>query len=131
MQYIIMFIIVVGLSISDILTGWIKAHISNTYRSSIIRLGLYRKFAEWLIMGVAIGLEVGLSMLGSYYHAEEVAGFAGAFAAVSIFLYITVMETVSILENFGEITPNAKWIKPILKKLDKFSGKEDNDSKKE
>lgn len=127
MQYIIMFIIVVGLSLSDILTGWIKAHILNKYRSSIIRMGLYRKFAEWLIMGVAIGLEFGLSLLGSYYHAEEIAGFAGAFAAVSIFLYITVMETVSILENFGEITPNAAWIKPILKKLDKFSGKEDKD----
>lgn len=121
MQYIIMFIIIVGLSLSDILTGWIKAHVTNDYKSLIMRKGLYRKAAEWLIMATASGLEIGLKMIGQYYHSEQLANFAGAVTAVSIFVYISVMEVISILENFGEINPEMSWIKPILKKLGKFS----------
>ena len=121
MQYLIMFLIIVGLSLSDILTGWIKAHVTNDYKSLIMRKGLYRKAAEWLIMATASGLEIGLKMIGQYYHSEQLANFAGAVTAVSIFVYISVMEVISILENFGEINPEMSWIKPILKKLGKFS----------
>ena len=121
MQYLIMFIIVVGLSLSDILTGWIKAHVTNDYKSGTMRKGLYRKATEWLIMLTASGLEIGLKLLGEYYHSEQLANFAGAVTAISIFVYISVMEVISILENFGEINPEMTWIKPILQKLGKFS----------
>jgi phage-related holin len=121
MQYLIMFIIVVGLSLSDILTGWMKAHATNDYKSGTMRKGLYRKAAEWLIMLTASGLEIGLKMLGQYYQSEQLADFAGAVTAISIFVYISVMEVISILENFGEINPEMSWIKPILQKLGKFS----------
>lgn len=127
MQYIIMFLIVVGLSLSDILTGWIKAHVTNHVESSKMGNGLYKKVTEWLIMATASGLEIGLKMLGQYYHSEQLANFAGAVTAVSIFIYISVMEVISILENFGEINPEMSWIKPFLKKLGKFSGKEDDE----
>lgn len=117
MQYIIMFIIVVCLSLSDILTGWIKAHLSSDYHSGTMRQGLYRKFSEWLIMLTAIGLEIGLNLLGEYYQSEQLAYFAGTIAAISVFIYISVMEIISILENFMEINPKMIWIKPILKRL--------------
>lgn len=129
MQYIIMFLIVVGLSLSDILTGWIKAHVSNNYHSGTMRKGLYRKVAEWLIMLTAIGLEIGLTMLGNYYQSEQLANFAGAVTAISVFVYISVMEIISIFENFGEINPEMSWIKPILKKLGKFSDSDNNDKR--
>lgn len=128
MQYLIMFIIVVGLSLSDILTGLIKAHTESDYHSGTMRKGMYRKVSEWLIMLTSIGLEIGLKMLGEYYQSEQLANFAGAFTAISIFVYISVMEVISILENFGEINPEMGWIKPILQKLGKFS---DSDSYKE
>lgn len=129
MQYIIMFIIVVGLSLSDILTGWIKAHVSSDYHSGTMRKGLYRKVAEWLIMGTAIGLEIGLTMLGDYYQSEQLANFAGAVTAISVFIYISVMEIISIFENFGEINPEMSWVKPILKRLRKYTDNEDKNNK--
>lgn len=121
MQYIVMFLIVVGLSLSDILTGWIKAHVASDYHSGTMRKGLYRKVAEWLIMLTAIGLEIGLTMLGQYYQSEQLANLAGAVTAISVFVYISVMEIISIFENFGEINPEMSWIKPILKRLRKYT----------
>lgn len=124
-----MFIIVVGLSLSDILTGWIKAHVASDYHSGTMRKGLYRKVAEWLIMGTAIGLEIGLTMLGDYYQSEQLANFAGAVTAISVFVYISVMEFISIFENFGEINPEMSWIKPILKRLRKYTDNDDKNDK--
>lgn len=120
-----MFIIVVGLSMSDIITGWIKAHVLEDYNSGIMRKGLYRKISEWLIMLTAIGFEVGMSFLGGYYRSELVADIAGTLAASVIFIYISIMEIISILENFGEINPEMAWIKPILKKLRNFNNGDD------
>ena len=127
MQYLIMFIIVVGLSLSDVLTGWIKAHVTSDYHSGTMRKGMYRKVSEWLIMLTSIGLEIGLKMLGQYYQSEQLAEFAGAVTAISIFIYISVMEVISILENFGEINPEMAWVKPFLKKLGKFSSNDKKD----
>ena len=129
MQYIIMFIIVIGLSLSDILTGWIKAHVSSDYHSGTMRKGLYRKVAEWLIMGTSIGFEIGLTMLGKYYQSEQIANIAGAITAISVFVYISVMEIISIFENFGEINPEMSWIKPILKRLRKYTDDNDKNNK--
>lgn len=116
-QYIIMFMIIVGLSLSDILTGWIKAHIQNDYHSGTMRQGLYRKISEWLIMLTTIGLEAGLTELGRYYQSEQLADFAGTVTAISVFIYIAVMEVISILENFGDIHHDAAWIQPVTKRL--------------
>ena len=80
-------------------------------------------------MLTAIGLEIGLTMLGNYYQSEQLANFAGAVTAISVFVYISVMEIISIFENFGEINPEMSWIKPILKKLGKFSDADNNDKR--
>lgn len=125
MQYIIMFLIVIGLSTIDFLTGMIKAHVKNDYSSTVMRLGLYHKAMEWLVMLASIGLEIGLELLGAYYQVSELSDIAGLIAAVSVFIYILIMETISILENFSEVNPEATFARKLIKKLRKFSNDEE------
>lgn len=120
MQYIIMLAVVIGLALSDIITGLIKAHILDDYCSKIMRKGGLNKLAEVVVMITACGLEIGIKMLGQYYDAVELSAIAGAVAAISVFLYIMVMEVISIFENFAAMNPNAPWAQTIAKKLRNF-----------
>ena len=121
MQYIIMITIVLGLALADIVTGWIKAHVNDDYSSKVMRKGGLNKICELVVMTTACGLEVGIGYLGRYYRAEALAGVTGTVAAIAVFGYITIMEIISILENYGEADPNAAgWIKKLLKKLRSF-----------
>lgn len=115
-----MLLIVVGLIAADYLTGIIKAYVTNTVTSRKMRIGGLNKLSELIVMGVAIGLTTGFDALGKYYNSTHLTDIAGAFTAVGVFAYLTVMELVSILENFAEINPQAKWIQPIIKKLKNF-----------
>ena len=117
MKYIIMILIVVGLAVADFVTGWIKAYIKGNVRSSKMRKGGLNKLAEIVIMGVAIGSEIGFEKLGHYYGHDDLAGIAGTVTALAVFSYIFVMEIVSILENYGEINPQANWINKIVAKF--------------
>ena len=126
MQYIIMLLIIIGLALADFITGWIKAYIADDVRSAKMRKGGIGKLAEIVVMGVAIGSEIGFTELGRYYGQQELAALAGSVTAFSVFGYIFIMEVVSILENYGSINPQAKWISRIIKKLGSFE-KEDND----
>ena len=86
-------------------------------------------------MGVACGLEIGLSMLGRYYSegsegavAQKLAAVSGMVTSLLVFLYILVMELISILENYAEINPEARWAKWIVKKLRVFQQKEEEEN---
>jgi len=125
-NYIIMLLIIIGLALADFITGWIKAYIADDVRSAKMRKGGIGKLAEIVVMGVAIGSEIGFTELGRYYGQQELAALAGSVTAFSVFGYIFIMEVVSILENYGSINPQAKWISRIIKKLGSFE-KEDND----
>ena len=116
MQYIIMFLIVLGLAFADFVTGYIKAKCADKVSSKALRIGGLHKIAELVIMGTAIGLTVGLDMLGRYYNDT----------ALSVFVYITVMEIISILENFAAITPEAAWARKILGRLKNYEGGKDD-----
>ena len=120
MQYVIMLLIVIMLALSDIMTGWIKAHIKNDYCSAVMRIGGLRKLAEIGVMLTACGFEIGMELLGKYYSAETLAEFAGTLTAIAVFVYITFMELISILENYAEIEPNAEWVQQFIKKLRNF-----------
>ena len=126
-KYIIMLLIIIGLALADFLTGWIKAYIADDVRSAKMRKGGLNKLAEIVVMGVAIGSEIGFTALGKYYGQEELAALAGSVTAFSVFGYIFLMEVVSILENYGQINPQAKWISRIIGKFGIFD-KEDNDN---
>lgn len=117
MNYIIMLIIVIGLALADIATGFIKAYCTDTVNSAKMRKGGLNKIGELIVMCVAIGIDVGANRLGVYYDHEELSELAGLITASAVFAYITCMESVSILENYAAINPNAAWIEKIIKKL--------------
>ena len=121
MQYVIMLLLVIMLALSDIMTGWIKAHIKNDYCSAVMRVGGLRKLAEIGVMLTACGFEIGMELLGKYYSVEMLAEFAGTLTAFFVFFYIAFMELISILENYAEIEPNAEWVQQFIKKLRNFN----------
>ena len=130
MKYIIMISIVVGLAAADFITGLLKAYCKNDVASKTMRIGGIHKIAEIIIMVVACGLEIGLNLLGRYYStdgevAQKLAAVSGVVASLLVFLYIIVMELISILENYSEINPEARWARWIVKKLRIFQQKEE------
>ena len=127
MKYIIMLTIVIGLAVVDFITGIIKAYVNNDLCSDKMRKGGMNKIAEILIMATACGLEIGIGMLGRYYDVSPLANVSGAVAAGVVFGYIVIMELISVLENYGEISPDAAWVKRIIKRLRNI---QDDDDKK-
>lgn len=127
MQYIIMFLIVLGLAFVDFITGYIKARVQDKVSSKALRVGGLHKVSELTIMLAAIGLNIGLDKLGGYYSDTRLTSLAGVFTAVTVFIYIVVMELISIIENFAEITPEAAWARRVIERLRKYEEDEDND----
>lgn len=126
MRFLIMLLIVIGLAASDIVTGWICAHVNSSYSSAVMRRGGLRKLAEIAVMATACGLETGIELLGSYYSSPELAAVAGGFTAVAVFIYIVVMELISILENYAKINPDAGWTLPLISRLQNFHRHKDD-----
>ena len=126
MQYIIMITIVLGLALSDFITGIIKGYVTGQLSSSKMRRGGLNKVCELLIMATACGLEIGIRALGEYYSSDVLATITGAVTAIAVFVYIVIMELISILENYAEIDPqSAGWIRKLLKRLKNVNDKED------
>lgn len=121
MQYIIMLLIVIGLAIADYLTGVIKAYCKNDISSSKMRKGGLNKLGEIIVMTAACGLDIGINALGKYYESAELSAIAGKITAIAVFIYITVMEVVSLFENYAEINPDAQWVLTIVKRLKSFN----------
>ena len=99
MQYIIMISIILGLALADFATGIIKGYVTNQLNSTKMRRGGVNKLGELIVMATACGLEIGIRMLGSYYESDVLASVAGAVTAIAVFIYIVIMELISILEN--------------------------------
>lgn len=128
MKYIIMLAIVVGLAFADFVTGLIKAAINHDISSQKMRVGGLHKIMEITVMATACGLEIGITALGRYYDSQDLSKIAGAVAPILVFVYILGMELISILENFVESFPQAKWAKKIVKFLRVFqNGQEDTE----
>ena len=128
MQYVIMLAIVLGLALADFIFGFLKGYVKRNISSSKMRQGGVNKLCELLIMLTACGLEIGIQALGQYYASGSLEIFTkimGILAALAVCGYITLMEIVSILENYAEINPNAKWVRRILKFLKVVESEED------
>lgn len=120
MQYIIMITIILGLASADFITGLIKAYISGNLNSTKMRKGGLNKLTEMIVMTVSCGLEIGIRYLGNYYDSQTLANITGSVTAIIVFGYITIMEVISIFENYAEINPDtAAWVRKILEKLRK------------
>lgn len=128
MQYIIMLTIVLGMAVTDFLTGIIKGYVNNDLSSAKMRKGGLNKIAEILVMACSCGLEIGIKKLGNYYSAESLANITGAVTAVLVFGYIVIMEIISILENYAEINSEARWVRNLLKRLKSVKEESSNDS---
>ena len=131
MQYIVMLLIVIGLAASDFLTGFCKAYVLDMITSAKMRKGGVNKFCEIIVMTTAIGITIGFDYLGQYYDSSKLTDIAGAVTAVSVFGYIVVMEIISILENYAAVNPDARWIRPILKRLKSIENKDETEDKKD
>jgi len=127
MKYIIMLTIVIGLAGADFLTGIIKAYIKRDLSSAKMRKGGLNKICEIVVMATACGLEIGIDLLGRYHHTAELAGISGAVAAGLVFAYIVMMELISIFENYGEISPDASWVRSLIRKLRAYHGREEDE----
>ena len=125
MQYIIMILIIIGLAVSDYVTGVIKAYCKNDICSSKMRKGGLNKLGEIIVMATACGLEIGIKMLGQYYNSDQLAAVTGKITAIAVFIYITIMELVSILENYAEINTEAAWARKIITRLKNVNDKEE------
>ena len=121
MQYIIMFALVVMASIADIITGILKAHITSSYDSTVMKKGLYSKVLNWFVMASVIAAEIGMSWLGQYFDCKEMAAFAGTIAAATVFGLLMLMEFISIFENFALANPHSPLAKIIGKRLKKIA----------
>lgn len=118
MVYIIMVALVTGLAAADFVTGWASAFIRGDVKSSEMRKGGIRKLAEIVVMAAAIGVNIAVDMIAQYTGAEGIfADIVGAFSAYGVAVYIVLMEIVSILENYVEMNPGAKWASKIMKRL--------------
>jgi phage-related holin len=132
MQYIIMIAIVLGLALVDFVFGFLKGYVKKNISSQKMRQGGVNKLCEVIIMFTACGLEIGIQALGRYYASGSLETFTklmGVLAALAVCGYITIMEIVSILENYAEINPHAKWVKRVLKFL-KVVENDDKEEKK-
>lgn len=125
MKYLIMITIILGLASADFLTGIIKAYILHDLCSAKMRTGGLNKLCEIIVMSVACGLERGIELLGHYYQAAALAAVTGTVAAGIVFAYIAVMELISIFENYGEISPDAVWVRDVIQKLRSFERKDE------
>ncbi len=128
MEYIIMLLIVIGAALTDFITGFIKAYGTGDISSRKMRVGGLNKLCEIIVMAASVGLNIGLEQLGRYYKAPELTELAGTVTAFGTFFYITLMEIVSVLENFAAIKPEAAWLNRLIRRLKIFeSNKSDKD----
>lgn len=83
----------------DVITGWLKALITATANSSIMRTGLMRKVGELMAVLFGYACEYCLPLIGI--------GVSIPFST-AICTYIVVMEIASVIENICAINPNLR-----------------------
>lgn len=89
-------------AVGDIITGWIQATVNGTWDSSKMRMGLYRKLGEILVVLMAWVVDVAIILPVTLSH------FVSA--------YILIMEAVSIFENLDQAGISIPFIKKWLAK---------------
>ncbi len=89
---------------ADVITGWIQATINETWDSSKMRVGLYRKSGELLVIIIAYVVYAAISL------PVDVPAFIAG--------YIIIMEIISVAENLEEAgLPVPGWVTRRLKKV--------------
>jgi len=119
--------VVLGMAAADFITGVIKACIQCDLSSKVMRKGGLNKLSEVIIMSVVCGLEYGIGLLKQIGELSAPVDITGVVTSGLVFAYITIMELISILENYSDISPNAEWIRGLIQKLRRFSEKKEEE----
>lgn len=97
---------------ADIITGWLQATINGTWDSTKMRVGLFRKSGELLVIIIAYAI----------YAAIQLPFDVPAFIAG----YIIIMELISVAENLDQAgLPVPKWVTRRLRKVAKDISEDD------
>ena len=102
---------------ADVLTGWIQASINNTWDSTKMRKGLFRKSGELIIIILAYVIQTAVALPVDVF--------------IFISIYVCIMEVLSVIENLDHAgLPVPAWITKRLKKAmnDIMTGDEDDKS---
>ncbi len=103
----------------DILTGWLKALSTGTVNSSIMRKGLVHKLGEILALAFGALCEYTFPMLGIDSNIPF---------TLAICVYLTVMETASIIENLAAMNPQLAGILNRLFSKEKLEGEKNDEN---
>lgn len=103
------YFIVGGFIIADVITGLLQALYHGELNSTKLRQGLFHKLSEVLAVIFSVGIE----------YACEYINLGVDLPVLSVVsVYISLMETISILENLCKVNPQlSNLFKPYLEKL--------------
>ena len=97
---------------ADIITGWLQATINGTWDSTKMRVGLFRKSGELLVIVIAYAIYSAISL------PFDVPSFIAG--------YIIIMELISVFENLDQAgLPVPRWITRRLRKVAKDISEDD------
>lgn len=97
---------------ADIVTGWLQATINGTWDSTKMRVGLFRKSGELLVIVIAYAIYSAISL------PFDVPSFIAG--------YIIIMELISVFENLDQAgLPVPRWITRRLRKVAKDISEDD------
>lgn len=101
MKTTVYWIVIAAAILLDIITGLIKAFYTNTFKSSVMRQGLFHKLGEMLAVAILYGAQIALPMIGVDAHLPLFPAGVG---------YCVLMELGSIIENLRAFTPGIDTI---------------------
>lgn len=96
MKLAIFAVIVAVAILLDIITGLLKAFYTKSFRSSVMRQGLFHKLGELLACGLLYGVQIAAPVLGIEANLPLFQVGVG---------YCVLMEIGSIIENLRAFTP--------------------------
>lgn len=97
---------------ADIVTGWLQATINGTWDSTKMRVGLFRKSGELLVIVIAYAIYSAINL------PFDVPSFIAG--------YIIIMELISVFENLDQAgLPVPRWITRRLRKVAKDISEDD------
>lgn len=103
---------------ADVITGWIQATINGTWDSTKMRVGLFRKSGELLVIIIAYVIYAAISL------PVDVPAFIAG--------YIIIMEIISVCENLDQAgLPVPRWVTRKLRKVAKEISDGDEEDEEE
>lgn len=110
-RYWILFLPLI-LMAADVITGWLQATINGTWDSTKMRVGLFRKSGEILVIIIAYAIYTAIAL------PFDVPAFIAG--------YIIIMELISVCENLDQAgLPVPTWITRRLRKVAKDMTEDD------